>query len=324
MNKLCVFLLLCCFASFGARADDLYPVATVGYVSGVASQYGCSLKNNADPSQIVNMQYLLQTIDLCNMRLTSYGSGTYATRHWANTNAVNKAMNDLIIQIGTLPEYVRDGLVVYYDYQLNMKTDVLVDHISGYNAQLYNTTGGNGTPVIFNGSSSYALIDAEFNPKNIGEENEITVEFVFKVTANVGSSNRLLYFSQTGWNGGFFYPSSSYNVKFLSTSVPSTTYDFGMSPASMVGYKMSLSVNHFKNDSTISATSVKMNNTLLETPAYNNYSAGSAVDNRFTIGRRNSGGYFPMELYAVRIYDRKLSAEEVLQNYQTDRVRFGL
>lgn len=306
-------------------ATDYYPVATVEYVSGVALQYGCQLTNRADTSLIVNMEYLLKTVDICNAGITTYGTGQYATNQWANTYAVDWSIQNLVLWSDEMPNYIQDGLVIYYDSLLNQSTTELVDLMGNYNAQLFNTTGGNRKSVVFNGSSSYALIDAAFNPANIGDDNEITIEFAFKNNAPMGvSNNRLLYFAQSGFNAGFFQASSSTNLRLITTSTTSTTYDFGVPTAGILNVKMTLSVDQPKANGQTPATEVRMNNVPLSTlPLYNNYSAGSAVNNQFTIGRRSTGNYFPMDLYAIRIYNRKLTADETSHNYELDKVRFG-
>lgn len=47
---------------------------------------------------------------------------------------------------------------------------------------------------------------------------------------------------------------------------------------------------------------------------------------RVWIGNTGSSGQFPLsaKIYAIRIYNRHLSAEEIAQNYATDMQRFGL
>ena len=72
------------------------PAATVKYVSDMALRSMCVLVNNSPDQDGVNMSYLLQTIDLCNAGTTSYGTGKYATNEWANTEAVDAAMQTLL------------------------------------------------------------------------------------------------------------------------------------------------------------------------------------------------------------------------------------
>ena len=45
------------------------------------------------------------------------------------------------------------------------------------------------------------------------------------------------------------------------------------------------------------------------------------------IGTSTQGGwnyYFPMKIYSVYLYNRDLSAQEILQNYSATKSRFGL
>jgi len=56
-------------------------------------------------------------------------------------------------------------------------------------------------------------------------------------------------------------------------------------------------------------------------------SISGAVSGEYYVGKRNyssNPGYFHGKIYSIRIYDRKLTEAEVLQNYAVDLDRFGL
>ena len=96
MIKKFLFIFLLLVSPAYSAVTGWYPMANVGYVSEVAAMHGCTLNNNADSNMAVNMEYLLQTIDICNGHRTNYGSGTYATQQAANTVAVNDVFERLI------------------------------------------------------------------------------------------------------------------------------------------------------------------------------------------------------------------------------------
>ena len=76
--------------------------------------------------------------------------------------------------------------------------------------------------------------------------------------------------------------------------------------------------------------SVSLNNTftayenasLLGNLSASNVWASSSGTNY--IGRRSTGTYFKGNIYSIRVYDRVLTQEEVMQNYNADKLRFGI
>ena len=99
-----LLLLLSAGRAFGA---DVYPAANAGYVrDAMFARTRCKLSNQAPDGAAINMEYLMRVVDLCNHNMTQYGASVYATRHMANTRAV---------QWATDMTYVTDGLILILD-----------------------------------------------------------------------------------------------------------------------------------------------------------------------------------------------------------------
>ena len=215
---------------------------------------------------------------------------------------------------------VSNGLVLYLDAS-NTKSYVSGSTTwndvsrSGSNYRGILTNGPdfsstNGGSILFDGTNDY-LANNTYSPFVVGS---MTYEIIFKANSNptngpLGSTdviNTVPYF-YLDYGGG--------NIR---------TYHVGSSPQYYTVKSLSVgTINHF----------VCTRNGLVES----NYSNGVSTLGRTlsnSTGNCNGFGgvggfsllsiYFNCNVYMIRIYNRALSAAEVLQNYNATKSRFGL
>lgn len=193
--------------------------------------------------------------------------------------------------------YVTNGLVFCLD-------GIMKGNDSNSWLELVNNILFSGTDVvssnkgwIFNGTSSSFFSDYQLR----GTEN-YTIEVCFKV--NELTSPMFLFASNGSASNNVLFNYNSGTVTFLQRK---NTYPITLNS----GGKYSISLN--LTSGLCNGVSVQINE------GTSNYS-----NSNFWIGRRDTGGYFNGEIYAIRLYNRRLTAEEQMANYLLDNERFEL
>lgn len=193
--------------------------------------------------------------------------------------------------------YITDGLIFMLDgiekgENEGTWTD-LVGGITFTNNNVINTDYG----WSFNGRSSYFYSTSVLT----GSSNH-TVEVCFK--PNNTNTYCLFICNKNTQNNVLFYKSGN-NITF---SQYNNTYPLTLS----ANQKYSVSLN--LDNGLLNGSSVIKNSST-------DYQIGT---NNFYIGRRSAGSYFNGEIYAIRVYNRKLSQAEQLFNFNVDNTRFNL
>ena len=224
------------------------------------------------------------------------------------------------------PNIVKDGLVLYLDAgspnsYINGISGTSWKDISGNsnNGTLVNGPtfdSENGGSIVFDGSNDYATLGT-FN--GLGLTNR-TISTWFRATTLPPSSGRILTFPandtstdtpaytitlnssgvlQCGFGGS---PYNGYN-----TSIPYTLNTWvnivaSITDNTMISYKNSVSLGSVTNTGTVSANPIGY------------------------LGRYNGnyGQYVTGNISLIQLYNRALSASEILQNYNATKTRFGL
>lgn len=216
-------------------------------------------------------------------------------------------------------DYIRDGLVLFLDGLNQGNTSGRwIDVIGNRSFTLSNCTKlTNG--VQFNGTSSYGTISSN----NLGiPYNQGTAEFAAYYNAQPESSDGAIIYQgkYTGVDrlliAGIRADTNSktifYNHRITEAGGPSHRRWWGY--ATNVG-------NH-----TVSLSDVRSidNGVSLTTRIFGNVTVSTSAG--FTIGYRYSSSrmYFKGTIYAIRLYNRVLSKEEMLHNQRIDNQRFGL
>ena len=208
------------------------------------------------------------------------------------------------------PSIVKNGLVLYLDaatansYNRFISPTIWKD-ISGnaYNATLTNGptyNSSNGGSIVFDGVDDYGSI----SNINFGKVYSINIWI------NVSDLNSRV------WIGGI--DTTEYHMNFLNgdmyNRINNNLFIFGTSVSTNVWYNIVLIRNNttiscYKNGSFISSTTV-----VDATTNFILYRIGSSPTGFYGIGKISN----------TQIYNRVLSAAEVLQNYNATRARFGL
>ena len=208
------------------------------------------------------------------------------------------------------PSIVKDGLVLYLDaatansYNRYISPATLKDiSVSGYNGTLNGGAGfnsANGGSITFDGTDDYVSI----SNINFGKVYSINIWI------NVSDLNSRV------WIGGI--DTTEYHMNFLNgdmyNRINNNLFIFGTSVSTNVWYNIVLIRNNttiscYKNGSFISSTTV-----VDATTNFILYRIGSSPTGFYGIGKISN----------TQIYNRVLSAAEVLQNYNATRARFGL
>lgn len=218
--------------------------------------------------------------------------------------------------------YITDGLITYLDAINNTgsghsnSTTTWKDLTeNSYNATLYNNPTWTENSIIFNGTNNYALLN---NTKNKSYNPEFTMEIRVKPVSFIGSQTTMEFFGNwEGAGGGFSYNKSGkyiamYYLNGYKTISPTKTFD--------INTYVTMAVTYNSNQ-----TKVYINGILLGTLDYNNINlkvSPVALGIGGNPGTNGMGNYANIEVQNVLIYDRALTANEVMQNYLTDQEKY--
>ena len=207
--------------------------------------------------------------------------------------------------IYSINDYIKEQLILYYDGVQKGTTDGVWKDLSGNNydgniTDLNSIEGG----YKFNGTSS-SVSRSTYSDNIISE----TVEVLFSSKTN---KNQLLYMGSNKENisiglwGSYIIVSSnsSHNVTF---NMPNDIYD-GNIKLLQVTYKDGEYEAYYNGE-------------LLEKSTSTNQFDGS--NENIYIGARASGNNFDGNIYAVRVYKKRLKPDEITRNYNVDSIRYN-
>jgi hypothetical protein len=212
------------------------------------------------------------------------------------------------------PKIVTDGLVLYLDaantrsYPGSGTTWTDLSR-SGNNGSLINGptfNSGNGGSIVFDGSNDYVSVSSSTSlnePKTIESWIYVTSQQTAMILSR-GIGNYELYTFTDGFV--YTYWGNAFNASINNPSVTLNVWNqfcFTLSGTTETVYK---------NGSLIGSR------TLNATPSYSN-------TGNLDIARRNTNTlYLNGRIPNIKIYNRALSATEILQNYNATKTRFGL
>ena len=229
------------------------------------------------------------------------------------------------------PSIISDGLVFYLDaanrrsYSGSGNTaNGLVGGIGGTLVNGVGFTSSNNGLFSFDGTNDYINIATDV--LDIGTSN-FSVSVWFKTNA---AQNQSLLANQVnnGWNGFNFGINSFGNL--------TPTVDWGSSQqygalqsASTYNDNVWRLATFVMNGATVSNWKLYINGVQVSAPLEGtsvSTISGSGISNviPLTIGYRTAGSYFSGQIGVTKIYNRTLSEQEILQNYNATRKRFGL
>ena len=186
------------------------------------------------------------------------------------------------------------------------------------NGPTYNNA--NGGSIVFDGSNDYVSIpnSSSLNPANI------TVSAWINRAGAVYYSHFIgLPVSDSAWSP----PYMSYGIEYIGTT-DVMSFSLGFSDSSFAYTNATAFGNNqwFQFIGTYDGTNVKvyLNGAIQTTRAETKTMAASSAN--FYIGSNNTSTGYPLngKIGSVQVYNRALSASEVLQNYDVTKTRFGL
>lgn len=221
--------------------------------------------------------------------------------------------------------YVTSGLIHHWDGIDNTgsghstTTDVWKDLVGDFDLTRQSSTQvtwGTDHAAIVAGSGSYFLSAVG----NIEDPNGKTIEVVIAPSANV-TSTIIQPFFESGNASNAIGKISIYNDNTVGAKGQSgNTYSTGLSALTALR-SISATISSYQVSSVfVNGTEASLSNkTHSLTGSYNRMVVG---ESKTSDG--NNGYQFSGKVYAIRIYNRNLSASEIAQNYATDVSRFSL
>lgn len=271
------------------------------------------------------------TLDLTNNSgnaLMGIGAGSetmtgkiYAIRIYNRVLSDNELLNNYNLDVKRFSEldYVQNGLISFYDAEFNSIEGHKLDTVTMQNLinpGTYDLTCNGGLENLYDEEKKgyvfpgQASANISFNAlTTLDDTQEITYELVLRPT-NITTTQRILYsyhnmefFYRTGLNYALWHDGSSggYLYADAPTNVLST----------MAGtFKASDSKKYYLNSVLL--------NTLTAEAASQIMSTGS-IGSGLNVYPLANGSIF----YCFRVYNRQLTDEELVQNYNLDKQRFG-
>jgi hypothetical protein len=193
---------------------------------------------------------------------------------------------------------------------------------SNNNAVLVNGptfTGSNGGAIVFDGTNDYAYIPATNNLSF--NSSSFTYSLTFSIPNWAFSGERIVMeYGMNGYNGYYqltFYPNAT-TFRTLGIGGYSTWFDSTVNFANDQNYNVVLTYNL-----ATSLASLYVNGTLINSATRTGTSG--ATPQILYIYSRGGGTIFQKgNLYSILAYSKALSAQEVQQNYNALKSKFGL
>jgi hypothetical protein len=232
------------------------------------------------------------------------------------------------------PKIVTDGLVLYLDAANTRSypgsgttwTDLSRSSTTGVltNGPTFNSA--NGGSIVFDGADDY--IDNITQSISIQDNTPFSIDVIFKTTSTgtaqlIGNWNTLV---TPGWRLSiasgqisFFLISANGRAgrAVLSTTA---TYNNG------ILYHL---CGTYSGNGNVNGISLYVNSISVTTSTVLNTSPGTLTNSKITLGASqlsttNVANYLNGNIYQTKLYNRALSAQEILQNYNATKTRFGL
>lgn len=226
--------------------------------------------------------------------------------------------------------YVSNGLMCLYDGEYNSKFgkskktntwyDLSQNNNSGTlnNFKFNSNSGWTGNSLLFDGKTDWVAMKYLYN-------SNMTVEIVSKLIDE--KNGKKLYFIDNYESGGMGVERNTEGNMVASVNVNGTykVIESNIKSASNIKYSMSLrydgtSVRYRGND-----TNFKLDASgKIKEPSKSTIFALGVNPKGQSYTMESSEAFNNFEVYSVRIYNRALTDEEISQNYNVDKERFGI
>jgi hypothetical protein len=200
---------------------------------------------------------------------------------------------------------------------------------NGNDVTLYNTPSFDNNSITFNGTDEYARTT---NTLNLSPYNQITIEIAFSPNTT-STPTAMLFEHSSNWNtqtmGFGLVPNSTGNTNYTSnrhhTNQPiggKGRYEYD----GLVGVTPTIHTNIWSKI-TDSTGRLSYINGILRTPQQStstgNYS-NFRNDYLYIASRDGTSLFYNVDIFYILIYGKKLSSNEITQNYNALKGRFGL
>jgi hypothetical protein len=294
------------------------PTSTTGYYNGISPPsggYTIYLNKETGGPSIYTASNDAQLISLTNsIAGTSYTTANECLVYYAGQTdkvCLNRDYEGIVtdglvlnLDAGFTPSYPKNG-TTWYDISLSGNNGTLT------NGPTFNSD--NGGSIVFDGADDYVSISENINPSNI------TLEFFYK--ALISSSYEYLISNARDCCG-------TYNGYELRINRRSPEFQIWNSVNSRVIGTSTLINQIYHISATYDGSQLKIyQNGVLTGTSNSTLGIGSPPSYNLAVGGM---GYRPAQynltgnIYVGRVYNRALSADEVLQNYNAQKGRFGL
>lgn len=219
------------------------------------------------------------------------------------------------------PDTIKDGLILYYDFKgmsNTSSTKGIAKDISGLN------NDGTLRNFVYTNQSGY---DNGLRFDNVDDEIGVNVDlkhsFTISHTIDLDFTNTVQFFSAFSLNG--FYLRRNFNAlhcsvytdKNISSTSGGNLFFYNLEQKNKTKAVVTMVVNGFDKTVTLYGNDEKLATTDTVIPV---------SDVKLTkLGRWNSGNTnFTGKLLSTQVYNRALTDQEIQQNYQTEKERWGL
>ena len=241
--------------------------------------------------------------------IIKYKNGTFASMRFNKGNA-----------------YVQDGLITYLDavnntgYGHSDETQIWKDLTNhGNDATLYNNPIWSNNSIIFDGETNFGRIEAT---ANLSYESGITIEARIKIlsTEIFNDENEIPFLGN--WHGaglGLLYlEEGTFDSNFYTTN---GLKNFNNTETNNINEYTTVTMTHDGTKAILYINGVQkaiINNTNTITPSL----APIGIGGNPKIENTSMDSYANVEFQNVLIYDRALTENEVMRNYQADMAKY--
>lgn len=224
--------------------------------------------------------------------------------------------------------YIEDGLVLHYD-GINNTGNGHSDTATVWKDLSGNNNDGTLRNFNFTTNSEWQENSLEFDGINdavtITQMNYPNVTLEIVVSEKVIPSGEVCYITNAETGGYSIYRANSSTAKGISIYNAGVGYKFVYltDNSNLINKKYSLGLTYDGNNASVYQSAIKHNTSSVTAVGY-------PVNNTvMALGCNPSGAnpyssYLNGNIYSVRIYNRALTDEEMLHNYNIDRARFGI
>jgi len=220
----------------------------------------------------------------------------------------------LNLDAGFVPSYPRSG-TTWSDISLSGNSGTLV------NGPTYSSDDGGS--IVFDGSNDYVNFG---NILNFERTSSFTISLWFRVTS-LNTYEPLISKMQSGLRGYLVSLESNGQIVLILRSELNTNQLFVRSQSSEISVNVWSNITiTYNGSSQPSGVSMYKNGSDVTTSIVSNTLTGTILNSaNFEVGSRTIiGDYFVGNITLLTIYNRVLSSDEILGNYNATKSRFGL